>query len=101
VHFFLRFGTRPGHFFGGLGLGVLTIGSLMLAYLGVLKMLGQSVGGRPLLSLGFFLMMGGLQLITTGVLAELLMRIYYDGGHARPYHTRQGDEPAAHEDWHA
>ena len=38
---------------------------------------------------------------TSGVLAELLMRIYYDGGHARPYHTRQGQEPAADDGWHA
>ena len=100
VHFFLRFGSRPGHFFGGLGLSVFAIGSLMLAYLGVLKLLGESVGGRPLLSLGFFLVIGGVQLITSGVLAELLMRIYYDGGHARPYHTRQGQEPATDDGWH-
>ena len=82
-------------------MSVFAIGSLMLAYLGVLKLLGESVGGRPLLSLGFFLVIGGVQLITSGVLAELLMRIYYDGGHARPYHTRQEQEPAADDGWHA
>ena len=100
VHFFLRFGTRPGHFFGGLGLSVFFIGSLMLAYLGVLKLLGESIGNRPLLALGFFLVMGGLQLLTTGVLAELLMRVYYDGGHARPYHTRLQDGVAPEDGWH-
>jgi glycosyltransferase involved in cell wall biosynthesis len=100
VHFFLRFGTRPGHFFGGLGLSVFAVGSLMLMYLAVLKLLGESVGGRPLLSLGFFLVMGGVQLITTGVLAELLMRVYFDGGHARPYHTRLQEPPAADDGWH-
>jgi hypothetical protein len=83
-----------------LGLSVFAIGSLMLMYLGVLKMLGESVGGRPLLLLGFFLVMGGVQLITTGVLAELLMRVYFDGGHARPYHTRLHDAPAADDGWH-
>ena len=100
VHFFLRFGSRPGHFFGGLGLSVFAIGSLMLMYLAVLKLLGESVGGRPLLALGFFLVMGGVQLISTGVLAELLMRVYYDGGHARPYHTQQGAAPAPDDGWH-
>jgi glycosyltransferase involved in cell wall biosynthesis len=65
VHFFLRFGSRPGHFFGGLGLSVFAIGSLMLMYLAVLKLLGESVGGRPLLALGFFLVMGGVQLTLT------------------------------------
>ena len=100
VHFFLRFGTRPGHFFGGLGLSVLAIGALMLAYLAVLKLLGESIGGRPLLSLGFFLVIGGVQLVTTGVLAELLMRVYFDGGHARPYHARRSEEPPASDGWH-
>ena len=53
MHYFLRFGTRPGHFFGGFGLILSAIGGLMLAYLGVLKLLGEDVGGRPLLWLGF------------------------------------------------
>jgi glycosyltransferase involved in cell wall biosynthesis len=100
VHFFLRFGTRPGHFFGGLGLAVFFIGSLILTYLGLLKLLGESIGNRPLLALGFFLVMGGLQLLTTGVLAELLMRVYYDGGHARPYHTRTESDTSGNDSWH-
>jgi glycosyltransferase involved in cell wall biosynthesis len=91
IHFFLRFGTRPGHFFGGIGLGVLSVGSLMLAYMGVLKLTGHSIGTRPMLSLGFFLVLGGVQLLTTGVLAELLMRVYFDVGRARPYRVRGGE----------
>jgi hypothetical protein len=93
VHFFLRFGTRPGHFFGGIGLGVLAVGTLMLGYMGLLKLLGQSIGTRPMLSLGFFLVLGGVQLLTTGVLAELLMRVYYDVGRARPYQVRGAAAP--------
>jgi glycosyltransferase involved in cell wall biosynthesis len=90
VHFFLRFGSRPGHFFGGIGLGVLSVGLLMLGYMGVLKLMGYSIGTRPMLSLGFFLVLGGVQLLTTGVLAELLMRVYFDVGRARPYQLRGG-----------
>ena len=75
IHYFLRFGTRPGHFFGGLGLLVMGAGTLMLAYLGVLKLMGESIGTRPLMFLGFFCVVGGLQFLTTGVLAELLMQI--------------------------
>jgi glycosyltransferase involved in cell wall biosynthesis len=87
VYFFLNFGARPGHFFGAIGLGVLSLGTAILGYLGVLKLLGESIGGRPLLSLGFFCMLGGLQFVLTGVVAELLIRIYYDGSHARQYHA--------------
>jgi glycosyltransferase involved in cell wall biosynthesis len=104
VHFFLRFGTRPGHFFGGIGLGVLFVGGLMLGYLGVLKLLGESIGTRPMLSLGFFLVLGGVQLLTTGVLAELVMRVYYDVGRARPYRVRgtelPNDDTRADAGWH-
>ncbi|HNG82677.1 MAG TPA: glycosyltransferase, partial [Burkholderiaceae bacterium] len=90
VTFFLRFAARPGHFFGVIGLGISAFGLALLGYLGVLKLLGESVGGRPLLSLGFFSLMGGLQFLTTGVLSELLIRIYYGGEHARPYVLRPG-----------
>jgi glycosyltransferase involved in cell wall biosynthesis len=102
IHFFLRFGTRPGHFFGGIGLAVLFIGSLMLAYMGVLKLTGHEIGTRPMLSLGFFLVLGGVQLLTTGVLAELLMRVYFDVGRARPYRVRagEGSETAGEAGWH-
>ncbi len=100
VHFFLRFGSRPGHFFGGLGLGVGSLGLLMLAYLAGVKLLGGSIGTRPLLSLGFFLLLGGLQLLTTGVLAELLMRVYFGGDHARPYRLRGAEAPGPDTGWH-
>lgn len=100
VHFFLRFGSRPGHFFGGIGLTISTLGAGMLAYLGFLKLLGESIGGRPLLLLGFFLLMGGLQFLTTGVLAELLMRVYFGGDHARPYRLRGDQPPGPDTGWH-
>jgi hypothetical protein len=86
VHFFLRFGTRPGHFFGGIGLIVGGLGFGVLGYLLVLKLMGESVGGRPLLWLGFFGVLAGLQFLTSGILAEILMRIYFEGRHAQPYH---------------
>jgi glycosyltransferase involved in cell wall biosynthesis len=102
IHFFLRFGTRPGHFFGGIGLAVLFVGGLMLGYMGVLKLTGHEIGTRPMLSLGFFLVLGGVQLLTTGVLAELLMRVYFDVGRARPYRVRAGEaaESLNEAGWH-
>jgi glycosyltransferase involved in cell wall biosynthesis len=88
VTFFLRFSARPGHFFGAMGLATGAIGLAILSYMGVLKLSGESIGARPLLSLGFFCLMGGLQFITTGVVSELLIRIYYGGQHGQPYVTR-------------
>lgn len=100
VYFFLNFGARPGHFFGTVGLGIGAIGTMILSYLGVLKLLGESVGGRPLLILGFFMVIAGLQFLCTGVLAELLIRIYYEGGHARQYHTMVQPDLGDADAWH-
>jgi glycosyltransferase involved in cell wall biosynthesis len=99
VHYFLHFGTRPGHFFGGIGLAVFALGTAILGYLGAVKLGGESIGGRPLLTLGFFCVIGGLQFLTTGVLAELLMRVYYDRGHAKPYHALPQPPMADSEGW--
>lgn len=100
VYFFLRFRARPGHFFGVLGLLVMAAGMAVLAYLLGLKLFGESIGGRPLLLLGFFFVMGGVQLLTTGVLAEIVIRVYFDGRLAKAYHASERAAPAAEEGWH-
>jgi len=100
MHFFLNYGTRPGHFFGGIGLATGSVGGLILAWMAALKLMGQSVGGRPALALGFFLVIAGLQLLLTGVVAELLIRIYYDGRHAQPYHHGDKVGPGDAAAWH-
>jgi glycosyltransferase involved in cell wall biosynthesis len=100
VYFFLNFGSRPGHFFGAVGLAIGGAGTAILGYLAVLKLMGESIGSRPLLSLGFFCVVGGLQFLCTGVLAELLIRIYYDGTHAQPYHTMTGMQVGDNDAWH-
>jgi len=87
VNFFLRFAGRPGHFFGGVGLGVGLVGTLILSYLAVLKMLGNNLCGRPLLWLGFFFVLCGLTFVITGVLAALFIRLYYQRGEVAPVHT--------------
>ncbi|WP_295531980.1 glycosyltransferase family 2 protein [uncultured Pseudacidovorax sp.] len=101
ITFFMRFAARPGHFFGVLGLSVGGAGALILTYLAALKLAGHDIGGRPLLSLGFFCLLGGLQLLMTGVLAELVTRIYYGGRHGSPYVLRRGqaEAPPAAEGW--
>ena len=103
MHFFLRFGSRPGHFFGGAGLAVGALGMGVLGWLALEKFwFGADIGTRPLLALGFFLVIGGLQFLTTGVLAELLIRVYFEQGRAAPYHLRAPGTAAPADDmaWH-
>ena len=86
VYFFMRYRTRPGHFFGGIGIALGSVGGLILAYLASLKLfLGESIGTRPLLFGGFFLVIAGIQMVTSGVLAELLARVYFESGISKPY----------------
>jgi glycosyltransferase involved in cell wall biosynthesis len=76
--FFLRFGSRPGHFFGSIGIALGLIGSLMMGYLLVVKFIvGHDIGTRPLLFVAILLLVASLQFLTTGVLAEMLTRTFY------------------------
>jgi len=101
VYFFMRYRTRPGHFFGGIGVALGTVGSLILAYmLGVKVFLGENIGTRPLLFAGFFLVIAGIQMVTSGVLAELLTRIYYESGSSRAYLARPAAPLADTDGWH-
>lgn len=83
--FFQKYGTKPMHLFGGLGFGMLFFGLLIDTYLFLLKLFGYSIGARPLLTLGVMLTLGGIQLITTGFLAEIMMRTYYESQNKKPY----------------
>jgi len=61
VLFLHRYSFRPLHFFGGIGTSLFAAGLVISAYLSVLWFLGESIGRRPLLLLGVFLMMIGFQ----------------------------------------
>jgi len=101
VYFFMRFRTRPGHFFGGIGIMLGALGSLILAYLAGIKIfLGESIGTRPLLFAGFFLVIAGVQMVTSGVLAELLARVYYEFSGTHAYLAEEVPSPAEGECWH-
>ncbi|WP_456489064.1 glycosyltransferase family 2 protein [Caminibacter pacificus] len=83
--FMQRFGQKPMHFFGTVGFIMFSLGVLIDFYLLILKLFGQNIGGRPLLTLGTMLILGGIQLITTGFLAEIMIRTYYESQGKKPY----------------
>jgi dolichol-phosphate mannosyltransferase len=72
VTFMGRYRHRPLHLFGGLGLVLGGVGSLVLVYLAVLKLGGHAIGHRPLLTLGVLLVVVGMQLLSLGLLSELI-----------------------------
>ncbi|HEX2859911.1 MAG TPA: glycosyltransferase family 2 protein [Alphaproteobacteria bacterium] len=85
VYFFMRYLRRPLHAFGYVGLFCLVPGGLLGTYLLALKLMGESIGGRPLLLLSVVLVLMGVQLIGMGVLGELLVRIYHEPEGRKPY----------------
>ena len=72
VTFMGRFRHRPLHLFGGLGLVLGLLGTVILVYLTVLKATGEAIGQRPLLTLGVLLVVVGLQFFSLGLLSEMV-----------------------------
>ena len=87
--FFKRYLQRPMHLFGNLGVGLFFIGAVINLYLGVLKLMGNDIWGKPLLILGLMLVIGGLQLITVGIVVEIQMRTYFESQQKKPYKVRR------------
>ncbi|MDB5523140.1 MAG: family 2 glycosyl transferase [Rhizobium sp.] len=79
VLFFMRFKQRPGHFFGSIGLAFGGVSALMFFWLAFVKfVLGEDIGTRPMLIVAVMLFLGSIQMITTGILAEMLARTQSD-----------------------
>ena len=72
VTFMGRYRHRPLHLFGGFGLVLGGAGSLVLLYLTVVKLAGEAIGHRPLLTLGVLLVVVGMQFLSLGLLSELI-----------------------------
>jgi glycosyltransferase involved in cell wall biosynthesis len=79
VLFMKRFFTRPLHMFGRVGMAFCAVGALILGYLLFDKVfLHENIGNRPLLTLGALIMMTGFQFISTGLIAEIQVRTYFE-----------------------
>lgn len=87
--FLQKYGQKPIHFFGTFGFVLLFFGLLVDGYMFLLKLFGEDIGTRPLLTLGVLLTIGGIQLITTGFLAEIMMRTYYESQNKTTYIIRK------------
>ncbi|MEZ5107092.1 MAG: glycosyltransferase family 2 protein [Draconibacterium sp.] len=87
--FFKKYLQRPMHFFGTIGIVTLAIGVIINLYMFVLKILGHDIWGKPLLLLGILLVLGGIQFITTGIIAELQMRTYFESQRKKPYRVKR------------
>ncbi len=76
ITFVGKFGKRPMHFFGTMGISAFVIGFLILVYLSAAKIIYQEYGiaERPLFFFGILTIILGAQLFLTGFIAELITR---------------------------
>ncbi|MDD2381522.1 MAG: glycosyltransferase family 2 protein [Mariniphaga sp.] len=89
ILFFKKYLQKPMHIFGGIGIFVLGMGIIINIYLLILKILGQNIWGKPILLLGILLVMGGIQFITIGIIAELQMRTYFESQQKEPFQIKR------------
>ena len=87
--FFQKYLQKPMHLFGTTGILTFLAGAGISFYLLVLKLFGEEIGGRPLLILGITLVLGGIQLITIGLIAELIVRTYFEAQDKKTYRVKR------------
>lgn len=76
VLFLSYFKTSPMYFFGTIGLALTFLGASILIHLSWLRLMGEKIGSRPLLTFGILFVISGLQFFFTGFLAELIVHFY-------------------------
>jgi glycosyltransferase involved in cell wall biosynthesis len=100
IKFLSGYSTRPIHVFGTFGLVTMMTGLLITGILGLQKIFfGVELAGRPLLLLGVLLLLGGVQLVTLGLLGEMLARTYHESQAKPIYRVREvrvAAAPASH-----
>ena len=79
VKFLLSYSTRPLQMFGLIGVPMGLLGFLIAAYLSYERLFGhESIANRPLLLFAVLLIFAGIQLVTMGLLAEIMSRTYHE-----------------------
>ncbi|MCX6783513.1 MAG: glycosyltransferase family 2 protein [candidate division WWE3 bacterium] len=92
--FMLKFAKKPfmampGRLFGVTGGIVAGIGFILTAYLVVIRILGQAIANRPLFTIAILMIIIGIQMISTGLIGELLMRTYFESSGRKTYVVRE------------
>lgn len=88
--FWFRFSNRPVHLFGGVGIVSFLAGFVMTIYFFIIRFFfNASLAGRILPIAALFLMMFGIQLFVSGLLADILVKNYYNTSRSKNYFIRE------------
>ena len=70
-----RWLSKPGHLFGGIGVGLGFVGGICLSYLFMVWLFTDApIGNRPLLIFGVLFIIASLQMLSLGVIAEFFIK---------------------------
>ena len=90
VKFMLSYATRPLHVFGSVGFVATSIGFFLALYMTVQRQFfAVPMANRPLLLLAVLLIFIGIQFVTIGLLAELVVRTYHESQRKPIYYVRR------------
>ncbi len=90
VKFLLDYSTRPLQIFGLLGFIAGGLGVLITGWLAYVRLfLHEGIADRPLLLMGVMMVFIGVQLVTFGLLAEVMARTYYESQDKPTYVIRE------------
>ena len=95
VKFLMTYSTRPLQMFGSIGVPMGLVGFAVTAWLSYQRLFGhESIANRPLLLFGVVLIFTGVQLVTMGLLAEIMARTYHESQDKPTYIIREIRESA-------
>jgi glycosyltransferase involved in cell wall biosynthesis len=89
VKFLGSYSTRPLQMFGGIGVSLAAIGAAACAWVTYQRFFGYQSANRPLLFVGIMMVLGGIQLLMTGLLGEMLSRTYHESQDKPIYAIRE------------
>ena len=75
VKFLTTYTARPFHLFGSAGIIMGVVGAGLMAWMTVLKIMGDPVGSRPALLIGVFMSVVAVQMVSLGLIAELVVNL--------------------------
>lgn len=90
IKYLLSYSQKPIQIFGLIGLITGAIGFILTVYLIIMRLFfNMALSSRPLFTLSIFMIFIGVQLITMGILAELIMRTYHASSGKPTYAIRE------------
>lgn len=92
ITFWQKYSVRPMHVFGGSGLVIGGLGVITALYLGVARLFfGMALTERPLFTIALVMIILGMQFIALGIIADILLKIYYGQGNRKTYLIKRID----------